>query len=98
MSNKNHPKKIQNKGRDMLADYWKTNREVYKDNAEREKERQEKEGKGWTPIEKFMLAIAIAAAILFIVKYFILGADFNAHWFFDLFDFMSPEEYQSTVE
>ena len=75
-------KKITNKGRDMLGDYWKTNRQMEQMNREALEEQEKKDREegtekkksfaGWTRTEKSMLFIIVIAEVLCIVRYVIL--------------------------
>lgn len=58
-------KQVRNKFRDVISDYYRTNRQVEKDNPS-------KKGGPWTPIEKSMLIVTVALVIAVIIKYFVL--------------------------
>jgi len=60
-------KQVRNRGRDMIGDYYKSNREVEKENRSRQENRKE-----WTGSEKILLAVIILGAIGLVVKYIIL--------------------------
>lgn len=66
-------KKTRNKFRDMVGDYYMTNREVDKENRSRRKEERKAGGeeKFWTPTEKILLAVIITGVIGIIVKYLV---------------------------
>lgn len=61
------PKSVRNRARDMIGDYYKSNREVEKENQTRQENRKE-----WTRSEKLLLAVIILGAIGLVVKYVIL--------------------------
>jgi hypothetical protein len=60
-------KNVRNRARDMIGDYYKSNREVEKDNNARQENKKE-----WTRSEKLLLALIIIGAIGLVVKYVIL--------------------------
>lgn len=62
------PKKnVRNKARDMLGDYYLANRQVEKENRERQEAR-----KAWSSSEIFLLVIIVLGLIALAVKYLIL--------------------------
>lgn len=63
-------KKVRNKARDAITDYYRTGREYDKDNRKRQQE-DESSGK-WRTSEKAMLVIIILAAIGCFIRYFVL--------------------------
>ncbi|MEA4922988.1 MAG: hypothetical protein VB031_06420 [Eubacteriaceae bacterium] len=63
-------KKVRNKARDVLGDYYKSNRAVEKANEEARKEQGPK--KGWSRSEKIMMTIIILGAIGIVIRYVIL--------------------------
>jgi hypothetical protein len=64
-----------NKARDVLTDYYRTNREYARENNERieaeNRESGEAPGK-WKPAEAAMLIVIILGAAGIVIKYFIL--------------------------
>lgn len=62
-------KKVRNKFRDIIWDYYKTNREITRQNDEYNRQNPDP---GWTPTAKLYLAIIIVGIIAIIVKYFVL--------------------------
>lgn len=59
-------KKVRNKTRDMLADYYRTNKEYSEEN----KQRQQEEGKkGWSGTEKLYLIVIILGVIGIFLRY-----------------------------
>lgn len=66
-------KKTRNKARDMIGDYWKTNRQAERENEAARKRQQEgrseKEKKQWTSTEKGMLAVIIIGLIGIFFRY-----------------------------
>ncbi len=63
-------RKTRNKARDMLGDYYKSNRMVEKENAENLK--KDPPPSKWTPGAKFMLIAIIICLIAIVIKYFVL--------------------------
>lgn len=63
-------KKTRNRAKDVISDYYRTNRQVEKENEEA-RERQG-EQKGWSRSEKIMLGIIIIGAIGLLFRYVIL--------------------------
>jgi preprotein translocase subunit Sss1 len=61
-------KNIRNRGRDMIGDYYLSNRQVEKENRERQQTRKE-----WSTSEKVLLAIILLGVIGLIIKYVVLG-------------------------
>lgn len=61
-------KKSRNKFRDLLADYYLTNREITK-HYDREHEKRKDEGSPWKSSEKTMIIITVIALVLLISKY-----------------------------
>lgn len=61
------PKNVRNRARDMIGDYYQSNREVEKENQTRQENRKE-----WTRSEKILLAVIILGAIGLVIKYIIL--------------------------
>jgi len=65
-------KKIRNKFRDRLADYYLTNREITKEfDAGYEADRKSGKKAPWSGSEKIMTIITAAALILLVAKYLI---------------------------
>ena len=66
-------KKARNKFRDMVGDYYMTNREVDKENRKRRGEAKKagEEKKSWAPTEKIFLAVIIIGAIGIVIKYLV---------------------------
>lgn len=66
-------KKTRNKARDMIGDYWKTNRQAERENDAARKRQQEgrseKEKKQWTSTEKGMLVVIIIGLIGIFFRY-----------------------------
>ena len=60
-------KNVRNRARDMIGDYYKSNREVEKENQTRQENRKE-----WTRSEKMLLAVIILGAIGLVIRYVIL--------------------------
>lgn len=60
-------KNVRNRARDMIGDYYKSNREVEKENQTRQENKKE-----WTRSEKTLLAVIILGAIGLVIKYVIL--------------------------
>jgi len=60
-------KQVRNRARDMVGDYYLSNRQVEKENRERQKTR-----KVWSGGEKALLAIIILGVIALIIKYIVL--------------------------
>ncbi len=67
-------KQTRNKFRDLLGDYYLTNRGITKHyDAEYEKKRQDKEKTPWKSSEKIMIGITLIALALIAVKYLLLN-------------------------
>jgi preprotein translocase subunit Sss1 len=65
------PKKqnnIRNRARDTIGDYYLSNRQVEKENRERQQTRKE-----WSTSEKVLLAIILLGVVGLIIKYIVLG-------------------------
>ena len=62
-------KVVRNKGRDMIGDYYKTNREI--DQAQRQHNAEQKGKVPWTKREKGMLSFAIILLIGVVIRYFV---------------------------
>ena len=66
-------KKTRNKARDMIGDYWKTNRQAERENEAARKRQQEgrseKEKKQWTSPEKGMLVVIIIGLVGIFFRY-----------------------------
>jgi hypothetical protein len=65
------PKKqrnIRNRARDTIGDYYLSNRQVEKENRERQQTRKE-----WSASEKILLAIILLGVFGLIIKYVVLG-------------------------
>ncbi len=62
-----------NKAKDVLSDYWKSNRETEKANAEALKKQQagqtEQEKKRWKFSEKAMLVVIVLGLIGIVIRY-----------------------------
>ena len=65
-------KKVRNKARDVLGDYWKSNRAAEKANEEARKKAGTENKKEWTMGEKAMLIIIIAGAVGILIRYLVL--------------------------
>jgi preprotein translocase subunit Sss1 len=61
-------KSIRNRARDMVGDYYLSNRQVEKENRERQQTRKE-----WSTSEKVLLVIIILGVVGLIIKYVVLG-------------------------
>lgn len=62
------PKKnVRNKARDMLGDYYFANRQVEKENRERQEAR-----KGWSTTEITFLVVIVLGLVALAVKYLVL--------------------------
>lgn len=61
-------KNIRNRARDMIGDYYLSNRQVEKENSERQQT-----GKEWSTSEKILLVMIVIGAIGLIIKYIVLG-------------------------
>lgn len=61
-------KNVRNRARDMIGDYYLSNRQVEKENSERQQARKE-----WSTSEKVLLAIILIGAVGLIIKYIVLG-------------------------
>lgn len=61
-------KNIRNRARDMVGDYYLSNRQVEKENRERQQTHKE-----WSASEKVLLAIILLGAVGLIIKYIVLG-------------------------
>lgn len=62
-------KPVRNKAREILVDYYRTNREISKQDEERYKAEQTAKGKPkWSGSEKKMLAATIIACVLLGIK------------------------------
>jgi preprotein translocase subunit Sss1 len=64
----NKQKNIRNRARDMIGDYYLSNRQVEKENNERQQT-----GKEWSKSEKFLLVLIVIGAVGLIIKYVVLG-------------------------
>lgn len=62
-------KNVRNKARDVIGDYYLTNRQIGKEN---EAKREKKGREPFSQREKFMLGVAIVLLIAVFVKYVIL--------------------------
>ena len=60
-------KNVRNKARDMLGDYYLANRQVEKENRERQEDR-----KAWSSSEIFLLVVIVLGLIALAVKYLVL--------------------------
>ena len=60
-------KNVRNKARDMLGDYYLANRQVEKENRERQENR-----KAWSTSEIFLLVVIVLGLVALAVKYLIL--------------------------
>jgi|GEM_PF-777644 len=68
-------KKTRNVLKDMIWDYYKTNREItkgYDEQYKKEKEEGGQQNKKWTGSEKLYTAIIVIGLILILIKYVIL--------------------------
>lgn len=61
-------KNIRNRARDMIGDYYLSNRQVEKENSERQQT-----GKAWSTSEKVLLVMIVIGAIGLFIKYVVLG-------------------------
>jgi hypothetical protein len=61
-------KNVRNRARDMIGDYYLSNREVEKENSERQQTHKE-----WSTSEKVLLAIILIGVVGLIIKYIVLG-------------------------
>ena len=61
-------KNIRNRARDMMGDYYLSNRQVEKENRERQQNRKE-----WSTSEKVLLVIILIGVVGLIIKYVVLG-------------------------
>ncbi len=61
-------KKVRNRARDMIGDYYLSNRAVEKENSERQESHKE-----WSTSEKVLLIIILLGVVGLIVKYVVLG-------------------------
>lgn len=59
-----------NKSRDVIADYYKTNREIEKENDERI--RKEGKKKSWSTIEKVMTVVIALCVVGIVIRYVVL--------------------------
>lgn len=73
MSGKKKKKKVRNKTKDMLADYYRTNKAYDEEN----RRRQQEEGpaarglKNLNPTEKALIVIIVLGLIGIVIKYFV---------------------------
>ncbi len=65
-----HVKTVRNKGRDVIGDYYVTNRRYTKENEERIK--AEGGGKKWSATEKIYITLIAVGLVLLFVKYVLL--------------------------
>ncbi len=68
-------REARNRARDVLTDYYRTNREYARENEERIEEENAAVGNSsrkWKPVEIAMLAVIVLGAIGIVIKYFIL--------------------------
>lgn len=63
-------RKTRNRARDMVGDYYKSNRMVEKENEKYLKESPPPSK--WTPGAKFMLIAIVICLIAIVIKYFVL--------------------------
>ena len=61
-------KQVRNHARDMVGDYYLSNRQVEKENRERQQTRKE-----WSRSEKALLVVILLGVVALIIKYIILG-------------------------
>lgn len=61
-------KQVRNHARDMIGDYYLSNRQVEKENSERQQNRKE-----WSRSEKALLVVILLGAVALIIKYVVLG-------------------------
>lgn len=61
-------KTVRNGGRDMVGDYYLSNRQVEKENSERQQTQ-----KKWSNSEKTLLVVIVIGVIALIIKYVVLG-------------------------
>lgn len=67
-------KQTRNKFRDLLGDYYLTNRNITKQyEAEYKKKRQNREKTPWKSSEKIMIGITLVALALIALKYLLLN-------------------------
>ena len=63
-------RKTRNRARDMLGDYYKSNRTVEEENEKILKESSPPSN--WTPRAKFMIIAIVICLIAIVIKYFVL--------------------------
>ncbi len=61
-------KNTRNRARDMIGDYYLSNRQVEKENSERQQAQKE-----WTTSEKVLLGLILLGLVGLIIKYVVLG-------------------------
>lgn len=64
-------RKVRNRARDVIGDYYKTNTQYARENRERQKEQEKKEKglKNWSPTEKLYLVVIILGLIGIFIRY-----------------------------
>jgi preprotein translocase subunit Sss1 len=61
-------KNIRNHARDMIGDYYLSNRQVEKENRERQQTKKE-----WSTSEKVLLIVILLGVVGLVIKYIVLG-------------------------
>ena len=75
MANVKKGRAVRNKARDMIGDYYKTNREIGKAQDERyAEEKKSGEKQPWTIREKAMVGITVVVVILIIIRFLVTGS------------------------
>ncbi len=64
-------KKPRNKFRDMIGDYYMTNREISKQDKERCQAEQKDNKRVWSTTEKMMLITIILAGLVLLIKHLV---------------------------
>lgn len=74
MSGKKKKKKVRNKTKDMLADYYRTNKAYDEENRRRQQEEgvSSKDLKNLNTTEKTCIVVIVLGLIGIVIKYFIL--------------------------
>ncbi|MGI6737306.1 MAG: hypothetical protein ACOX41_08345 [Anaerovoracaceae bacterium] len=66
-------KKVRNKARDVIGDYWRTNRRAERDNEQARAAQEREKGSGgrapWSTGERIMLVVIIAGLIGIVLRY-----------------------------
>lgn len=61
-------KNVRNRARDMIGDYYLSNKQVEKENRERQQSRKE-----WNGSEKLLLVAILVGLVALFIKYVVLG-------------------------